>query len=80
MLANELKSAGIRVNSVTPGYTATNLNQHKGVKTPKEGAAAIVKYVTTDNARPPESFLIMTAKYPGKRVHLTRKSMPGLLL
>ncbi|HET8574320.1 MAG TPA: SDR family oxidoreductase [Edaphocola sp.] len=46
MLSNELMSAGFRINSVTPGYTATNLNQYQGAKTPEEGASAIVKYVT----------------------------------
>jgi NAD(P)-dependent dehydrogenase (short-subunit alcohol dehydrogenase family) len=44
MLANELRDAGISVNSVTPGYTATDLNQFQGAKTAEEGAKAIVKY------------------------------------
>lgn len=56
MLANELKETGFKVNSVTPGYTATHLNQYKGAKTPEEGAAAIVKYVTTDNGAPTGKF------------------------
>ena len=45
MLANELHDAGIRVNSVTPGYTATDLNQFQGVKTVEQGAVPIVKLV-----------------------------------
>jgi NAD(P)-dependent dehydrogenase (short-subunit alcohol dehydrogenase family) len=45
MLANELKDAGITVNSVTPGYTATDLNQFQGVKTVEQGAMPIVKLV-----------------------------------
>lgn len=43
MLANELHDTGIMVNSVTPGYTATDLNQFQGAKTPGQGAMPIVK-------------------------------------
>ena len=46
MLANELKNTAFRVNSVTPGYTATDLNQHQGVKTAEEGAKPIVRVAT----------------------------------
>jgi NAD(P)-dependent dehydrogenase (short-subunit alcohol dehydrogenase family) len=43
MLANELSDTGISVNSVTPGYTATDLNQFEGAKTAQQGALPIVK-------------------------------------
>lgn len=43
MLANELHESGITVNSVTPGYTATDLNQFQGAKTIEQGATAIVR-------------------------------------
>ncbi|WPU98007.1 SDR family NAD(P)-dependent oxidoreductase [Mucilaginibacter sp. cycad4] len=46
MLANELYDTGISVNSVTPGYTATGLNQFQGAKTAKQGALPIVKLAT----------------------------------
>ncbi|AEV97445.1 neomenthol dehydrogenase [Niastella koreensis] len=46
MLANELRDSHITVNSVTPGHTATDLNQFKGTKTVEQGAATIVKAVT----------------------------------
>ncbi len=42
-LAFELKKEGITVNSVNPGYTATDLNAHKGHQTLEEGAAEIVR-------------------------------------
>lgn len=42
MLANELRPQNIMVNSVTPGYTATDLNQFKGFKSVAEGAKPIV--------------------------------------
>jgi NAD(P)-dependent dehydrogenase (short-subunit alcohol dehydrogenase family) len=41
--ANELKNDGIKVNAANPGYTATDMNQHKGVKTVEQGAATPVK-------------------------------------
>jgi len=46
MQANELRDSGISVNSVTPGHTATDLNQFKGTKTVEQGAAPIVKLAT----------------------------------
>ena len=46
MLANELRESGISVNSVTPGHTATDLNQFKGTKTVEQGAAPIVNLAT----------------------------------
>jgi NAD(P)-dependent dehydrogenase (short-subunit alcohol dehydrogenase family) len=39
MLANELRDS-------TPGYTATDLNQFQGAKTPEQGAVPIVKLAT----------------------------------
>jgi NAD(P)-dependent dehydrogenase (short-subunit alcohol dehydrogenase family) len=38
-----LKKEGIAVNSVGPGYTATDLNEHKGHQTVEQGAAEIVR-------------------------------------
>ncbi len=46
MLANELRESGISVNSVTPGFTATALNDFQGKKTPEQGAHPIVKLAT----------------------------------
>jgi len=42
-LAFELKAHGIAVNSVNPGYTATDLNANQGHQTVAEGAAEIVR-------------------------------------
>jgi NAD(P)-dependent dehydrogenase (short-subunit alcohol dehydrogenase family) len=38
-LAFELKDQGIAVNSVNPGFTATDLNGHRGQQSVEEGAA-----------------------------------------
>ena len=46
MLANELRGKGISVNSVTPGHTATDLNQFQGTRTVEQGALPIVKLAT----------------------------------
>lgn len=46
MLANEFRDTNFKINSVSPGYTATDLNQHKGTQTVEQGAKYIVKYAT----------------------------------
>ncbi len=46
VLATELKEEGICVNSVTPGFTSTALNNYAGTKTPAEGAKPIVELAT----------------------------------
>ena len=42
-LAWELKDTSIKVNTVNPGYTATDLNDHSGPQTIEEGAAETVR-------------------------------------
>ena len=44
--AAELRAAGIKVNAADPGYTATDLNQHRGTRTVTQGAAIAVKLAT----------------------------------
>ena len=36
----------MKVNSVSPGYVATDLNGHKGYLTPEQGAAVPVAFAT----------------------------------
>lgn len=43
MLAHELRETNIKVNSADPGFTATDLNGHRGYKTVKQGASVIVE-------------------------------------
>jgi NAD(P)-dependent dehydrogenase (short-subunit alcohol dehydrogenase family) len=44
--ANELKSTSIKVNSVCPGYVATDLNHHSGPRTTEQGAKIAVAMAT----------------------------------
>ena len=57
MLANELRNTKFRVNSVTPGYTATELNDFKGIKSAGEGAKAIIRLVTSNSENVTGKFL-----------------------
>jgi NAD(P)-dependent dehydrogenase (short-subunit alcohol dehydrogenase family) len=44
--ANELRQTNIKVNAVSPGYVATDLNDHSGFLTPQQGATLPVIYAT----------------------------------
>jgi NAD(P)-dependent dehydrogenase (short-subunit alcohol dehydrogenase family) len=46
MLAHELKDTPIKVNSADPGFTATDMNDHRGYKSVEQGAAVIVQLAT----------------------------------
>lgn len=48
LLANQFKDTNFKINSVTPGYTATDLNQHQGTQTVEQGAAWVVKCATLE--------------------------------
>ena len=48
MLAYEFKNTNFKINSVSPGYTATDLNQYRGTQPVAQGASVIVKYATLD--------------------------------
>ncbi|MDR3025019.1 SDR family oxidoreductase [Chryseobacterium sp.] len=45
-LAYELRNTKFKINSVTPGHTATEFNNYKGTKTVEEGAKPIVRFAT----------------------------------
>src|SRR5262249_3203687 len=45
-LAKELRDTGIKVNSANPGFTATDLNNHRGYQTPEQGAVIAVRLAT----------------------------------
>jgi NAD(P)-dependent dehydrogenase (short-subunit alcohol dehydrogenase family) len=47
----------MRVNCVDPGYTATDFNQHRGVKTVEQGAEAIVRMALLDGSGPTGTYV-----------------------
>ncbi|MBC7658588.1 MAG: SDR family oxidoreductase [Chitinophagaceae bacterium] len=57
LLAKELRSEGFRVNSINPGYVATDLNHHRGKGTAAEGAVIAVKAALLGPDGPTGSFL-----------------------
>ncbi|UOR06667.1 SDR family NAD(P)-dependent oxidoreductase [Hymenobacter aerilatus] len=42
-LAHELRDTAIKINSASPGYTATDLNDFAGTDTPEQGAAEAIR-------------------------------------
>jgi NAD(P)-dependent dehydrogenase (short-subunit alcohol dehydrogenase family) len=47
----------MRINAVDPGYTATDLNQHRGTKTVEQGAEIIVKMAKLDSSGPTGAYV-----------------------
>ena len=64
MLANEFRNTNFKINSVTPGYTATDLNDHKGIKTVEQGAMPIVKLATMNSDGPTGKFFREEGEVP----------------
>jgi len=55
-LAKELKDTNFKINSVEPGFTATNLNNYEGTQTVEEAVGVIIKYATLDKDAPTGKF------------------------
>ncbi|MEH3052645.1 MAG: SDR family oxidoreductase [Patulibacter minatonensis] len=47
-----LEGTGVLMNNVCPGYVATDLNGHRGTRTPEQGAAIAIKMATIDDDGP----------------------------
>jgi NAD(P)-dependent dehydrogenase (short-subunit alcohol dehydrogenase family) len=56
-LAVELRDTPVKVNSVCPGYNATDMNDHRGTQHPSEGAKVVVRAATLPADGPSGSFL-----------------------
>jgi NAD(P)-dependent dehydrogenase (short-subunit alcohol dehydrogenase family) len=55
---------GMRINSVEPGYTATDLNGHRGTQTVEEGAEIIVRMAELDGSGPTGTFVSADGTVP----------------
>ena len=56
-LAHELRATAIAVNAACPGYVATDLNAHQGLRTVEQGAAIIVRLATLPAGGPTGRFV-----------------------
>jgi NAD(P)-dependent dehydrogenase (short-subunit alcohol dehydrogenase family) len=57
VLAYELRDTPFKVNAVDPGFTATDLNHHRGTGTVEEAATRLVKYVQVGDDGPSGNFI-----------------------
>ena len=63
-LAYELRDTAIKVNSANPGYTATEMNGHRGHQTLEEGAAEPVRLALLPRDGPTGGFYESAASNP----------------
>ena len=54
--AKELRDTNIKVNSADPGFTATDLNNHRGHRTTEQAAAVVVRLATLSSDGPTGTF------------------------
>ncbi|WP_181719557.1 SDR family oxidoreductase [Nocardia gipuzkoensis] len=52
----ELRDTNILINAACPGFTATDLNGFRGVRTPEQGAAIAIKLATLPDGGPTGGF------------------------
>ncbi|WP_329417750.1 SDR family oxidoreductase (plasmid) [Streptomyces sp. NBC_00704] len=50
--AKELRGTPVKVNAALPGVVATDINHHRGPRTPAEGAAVVVRLALLDESGP----------------------------
>ena len=54
----------LRINAVDPGYTATDLNEHRGTQTVEDGAEAIVRMACVGPDGPTGAFMDARGRVP----------------
>lgn len=62
--AKELAGTGILVNAGCPGHVATDLNGHRGTRTPEQGAAVFLELATLPDDGPSGTFRDETGIQP----------------
>lgn len=63
-LAYELRDSRIKVNSANPGFTATDMNEHRGTQTLQEGAAEPVRLALLPEDGPTGGFFETSGPNP----------------
>ena len=63
-LAAELRDTPIKVNSANPGFTATDLNQHRGYQTVEQGAAEAIRLALLPQDGPTGGFFSSSGANP----------------
>ncbi len=63
-LAWELRDTRVKVNSICPGFTATDINNNTGTQTIEEGAVAIVRFAQLGDDSPNAGFFHKDGTYP----------------
>ena len=69
-LAYLLRDTAIKVNSADPGYTATDLNGHRGTQTIPEGAAEAIRLALLPDDGPTGTYSNSQASFPGRRASM----------
>ena len=62
--AHELKDTSIKVNSVDPGFTATDLNGHRGTGTTEQAASIVLRLATLPESGPTGGFFDKNGHVP----------------
>lgn len=62
--AHELREESILVNAVAPGFVDTDINDHTGLLTPAQGAAAVVELATVGSDGPTGGFFAQEGRLP----------------
>ena len=68
MSASSLPGAGMRINTVDPGFTATDFNRHEGTQTVEEGAEIIVRMASIGPDGPTGGYFNAAGPCPGEPV------------
>lgn len=63
-LAYKLKDKNFKVNCVTPGETATDINNHQGDKRPEDACKIIAKYAMLEDDGPTGTFVSEAGELP----------------
>jgi NAD(P)-dependent dehydrogenase (short-subunit alcohol dehydrogenase family) len=64
MFAKELKNSSVKINSADPGYTATDLNGHRGYRSVQQAAKIVVHLAMLQEDGPTGGFFDENGKVP----------------